>query len=28
MISPGDRSESRSGILFQALEGIRMAEKT
>ena len=28
MISPGDRPESRSGILFQALEGISMAEKT
>ena len=28
MISPGDRPKSRSGILFQALEGISMAEKT
>lgn len=27
MIFPGDRPESRSGILFQALEGISMAEK-
>tara|TARA_B100000809_G_scaffold33506_1_gene29269 strand:- start:1380 stop:1706 length:327 start_codon:yes stop_codon:yes gene_type:complete len=28
MISLGDRPESRNGILFQALEGISMEEKT